>query len=184
VCAAITAVFLCLSFGSVQAAKSFKLDGFKDIKLGMATSDLRVMGFECADDSRSCQLKDGGSNKWTLFGQSARVTANFTDQIIDEIGVTIDITDNKMIEQFTSTLGAPQTHEYVSFMGYKVRKYFWVSNNKTSIVVTRNLDKTHQKNIFGQTVPMNFSTAQYLSEGKTRKLLDEMKKGKLDNKDF
>lgn len=143
-------ILLFASLGGVpaQAAKPFDLDGFKDVKLGSSTSEMVAKGFKCVDDYHNCQLKDGVENKRTLFGQPTRITANYTDNIIDDIDVTIDITDDEMIKQFTSALGEPMTHDYVSLMGYKIRQFIWVSTDKTSISVTKNLDKSHQKNIF------------------------------------
>ncbi|MBI2286168.1 MAG: hypothetical protein HYU79_01670 [Nitrosomonadales bacterium] len=177
-------LFALLGGTPAQAAKPFDLDGFKDIKLGSSTSEMAAKGFKCVDDYHSCQLKDGVENKRTLFGQPTRIGANYTDNVIDDIDVTIDITDDEMIKQFTSALGEPMTHDYVSFAGYKIRQFIWVSTDKASIVVTKNLDKSHEKNIFGQIVPINFSSANYLSTKKTSDLLEEVKKGKLDKSDF
>jgi len=170
--------------GTASAAKNFNIDGFKDIKLDSRTADLVEKGFKCVNDYKACEVKDGIKNNRTLFGQPTRISAKYTDDIIDTISVTIDITPDSMIENFSTTLGKPIEHNYISFAGYKVRQFIWISSSKTSISVTKNLDKTDQKNLFGQITPINFSTADYLNKKKTTELLEKIQGARIDKSDF
>jgi len=160
-----------------------KLDGFKEIKFDLSAKELTSLGYECTDYG-TCELGDGVKKEYTLFSQEARVSVDIEEYKVNSIDVTIDVTPDKMKELFSKSLGNPKVHKYVSLMGYKVEQYYWLFTNGTSISVTKNMDKKTTRNLFGNIVPINFSSATYNGKKKTEKLLEAVKKSAVDKSDY
>ncbi|MCD2450168.1 hypothetical protein GO003_007190 [Methylicorpusculum oleiharenae] len=158
------------------------LDGFKEIKFDLSVKELTSLGYECTDGT--CKLGDGVKKEYTLFSQEARVSVNIEENKVNSIDVTIDVTPDKMKELFSKSLGNPKVHKYVSLMGYTVEQYYWLFANGTSISVRKNMDKNTTSNLFGNIVPINFSSATYNGKKKTEKLLEAVKKSAVDKSDF
>jgi hypothetical protein len=163
--------------------KGFSLDGFKEVKFGVNVNKLIDMGVNCEiePDSiilKSCEMSNSAETKFTLFGQKTRLYVQTSDHKVAAIGVYIEFPPDYLIEQFTSSLGAPDIYNYVSVSGYNVNKYYWVSRNGTAIIVTKNLDKNQSVDTVEVTGMLfkikKSSSAEYLGQIETEKFLKQV----------
>lgn len=160
---------------------SFPSDGFKSTKFGMNSTSLESIGFTCGPDKKTCEKKDKKDAE-TLFGKPADVYAELTGDKTTTIKVRIGVASNEMVDLFVNAIGSPKTYEYTAWLGDKIRQYYWISSDETSIVVTVNLDEKPPQGMFKIVGPR--STAEYLDKTETTKLLERIKKNAVKPKDI
>lgn len=160
---------------------SFPSDGFKSTKFGMNSTSLESIGFTCTPDKKTCEKKDKKDGE-TLFGKPADLYAELTSDKTTTIKVRIGVESNEMVDLFVNAIGNPKTYEYTAWLGDKIRQYYWVSSDETSIVVTVNLNEKPPQGIFKIVGPR--STAEYLDKIETKKLLERIKKNAVKPKDL
>jgi hypothetical protein len=116
--------------------KGFDLDGFKNIKFGMKSEELKKLGFSC-DNSFYCNKIKNGSN-YTLLGREANMsTVSIKDDSVRSIAVSIDsMSAIEVIDIFKKSLGNPIQYEF--YTSNIISSYLWVSSNNTSINVAVN----------------------------------------------
>lgn len=165
---------------------NFPSDGFKSTKFGMSASQLEGIGFSCESNKKSCEKKADAKKEATqsdtLFGKPADIDVKLSDDKIASINVTVGIEEKEMVELFSKALGSPKTSEHTTFLGDKIRRYYWISSGGTSIDVLINLDEKPPQGIFKMAGPL--SNARYRSKQETTKMLDEINKSSVKPNDL
>jgi hypothetical protein len=163
---------VCTSFGH-----GFR---FKSIKFDTPIENLIDIGIKCdlEKDSfitNSCGILNSKKQEYTLFGQNTRISIMSSGGKVSAIGVGVEVPPDKLIEQFTSSIGPPLINNYISLSGYNINQYYWVSRNGTSINITKNLDEDQAVStlkVVGTVYRLKkSSTAKYLNKAETSKLL-------------
>lgn len=177
---------VCLQFIAACDSSNFKSDGFKSIKFGMTTAQLTQMGFTCEADKKVCKrradTKAPTDDNATLFGKPADVEVELKSNLATVVNVRISVEEREMIDLFSKALGKPKTYEYTGFTGDKIRHYYWISSDSTSISVITNLDERPPQGIFRMVGPR--SSAVYRSKVETKYLLDEITNNSVKPKDL
>lgn len=180
------ALLVCMQFITACDSTNFQSDGFKNIKFGLTTTQLTQMGFICESDKKVCNRRADSKapvdDNATLFGKPADVEAQLKSDATAMISVRISIEDKEMIDLFSNALGKPKTFEYTGFTGDKIRRYYWLSSDDTSICVTTNLNAGPPQGIFKMIGPR--SSAVYRDKVETRTFLDEITKNSVKPKDL
>lgn len=179
-------IALCSSLLASCGDSNFPSDGFKSVKFEMNAHQLESIGFSCKPDKLSCEKKAGEkqqlSESETLFGKPADIDVELADNKASTIKVMIHIEEKQVVELFTKALGSPKIFEYPSLFGNKIRRYYWISSEGTSIVININLDEEPPQGIFKMVGPL--AIVRYQDKFETSKLLDMVKKSSVRPKDF
>ena len=180
------ALLVGLLFITACDSTNFKSDGFKNIKFGMTTAQLTQVGFTCEPDKKVCQKRADSKaptdDNATLFGKPADVEAQLKSDATAVISVRISIEDKEMIDLFSKALGKPKTFEYTGITGDKIRRYYWISSDNTSICVTTNLDEGPPQGIFKMIGPR--SSAVYRGQAETKTFKDDITKNSVKPTDL
>ena len=167
-------------------SSNFQSDGFKNIKFGIKSTQLTEIGFTCELGNKVCNKRAGSKaptdENSTLFGKPADIDVELKDGVAAVINVRIGIDDKEMIDLFSKAFGRPQVFEYTGFVGDKIRRQYWLSNDNTSVSVTTNLDQGPPQGIFKMIGPR--SSAVYRSKAQTKLMLDEISKQSVRPKDL
>ncbi len=170
--------------GTSRAADSaatddgFVVAGYHSVKFGMNAAELRNMGYQCPNYSKTiCRLGKGVTNEETLLGKDANTMVWIDKNEVRRIDVSVDITPTDMLNHFTESFGEPETYRYKSLTNHLMEAYYWLSLDGSSVSLTR--DFGHMATIAGAGVEKASSTMKYQNKERTLQSIRDMKQREL-----
>ena len=163
-------ILACLSWVPALAA-AFDLHGYKSIEFGMTPQQVTKLGFECmaaGSNSYGCSKTELDKNPETLFGKPVTVLVLLYDGKVRSIDVSTHMSTRELVSLYEKSLGDPKVQEYQA-SGGRMRRYFWVSNQKTSIWIAEPMYSVSVNTITQNNASATYSdikaTAEFLSLG-------------------